>query len=243
MKVATLSFQNEIEPVQSGIDLLSKSVNALDLCKRLVHADFMQGNCTGVQIFLLDQNSIFVDLASYGRVHTFTDNNISAWDDTVISRAVRSRKVATEHFETGTLVALPTEYSDVVTGAMLFKFSNHIDVIQISGSLTAMLARLAGIFLDTKGFSLKSNSSPITLQADNDSMSLQELTTRQIQILGLVAEGLTNQEIAGKVLLSESTVRQETIRIFRILKCHNRAEAVVKARAVGIISSVSKVSP
>ncbi|MFM2031206.1 MAG: hypothetical protein RI927_826, partial [Actinomycetota bacterium] len=71
--------------------------------------------------------------------------------------------------------------------------------------------------------------------------AVQELTTRQLRVLNLVADGLTNSEIAKLVLLSESTVRQETIRIFRILKCHTRSEAIVKARASGIIPSVQRV--
>ncbi len=74
---------------------------------------------------------------------------------------------------------------------------------------------------------------------NSPTVALEEITTRQVSILGLMADGLTNAEIAGKVLLSESTVRQETIRIYRALAVSGRLEAVAKARALGLISKIS----
>lgn len=51
------------------------------------------------------------------------------------------------------------------------------------------------------------------------------LSDRQIVILKLVSQGLTNIEISEQIGYSESTVRQETVRIFATLGCSNRREA------------------
>jgi DNA-binding NarL/FixJ family response regulator len=50
-----------------------------------------------------------------------------------------------------------------------------------------------------------------------------------------MADGLVNVEIARELMLSESTIRQETIRIYRALGVHNRTEASKKGRALGLI--------
>lgn len=52
-----------------------------------------------------------------------------------------------------------------------------------------------------------------------------DLTERQEIILRLMSEGRTNAGIAEMLGYSESTIRQETIKVFAKLKCHGREEA------------------
>jgi PAS domain S-box-containing protein len=54
------------------------------------------------------------------------------------------------------------------------------------------------------------------------------LTTRQLEILALVAEGLSNAEIARRLFLSESTVKWHLRKILRALGVSNRAQAVAR---------------
>lgn len=54
------------------------------------------------------------------------------------------------------------------------------------------------------------------------------LTPRQIEILGLVAEGLSNADISQRLYLSESTVKWHIRKILRSLRVANRAQAVAK---------------
>ena len=225
----------ELEAVRVGIDLLSKSTNAHDLCRRVAHADFMDGFCHGVAVYLLNQRSELVQVADYGRGYDFGPEVLTAWDENVLAKAVRSRKVATEVTGDATLYALPIQHDDVITGVFIFNLSKKLPSPVFSDEVISMLSRLGGLFMETKGLSLRVTGS--NGNGDDGPISVQELTSRQVHIIGLIAEGLTNAEIAKKVLLSESTVRQETIRIFRVLKCHNRSEAIVKARANGIISN------
>ena len=61
------------------------------------------------------------------------------------------------------------------------------------------------------------------------------LSERQMQILGLMAKGLTNGQIAARVGFSESTVRQETMAIYRFLNVGGRHEAVRIAGLRGML--------
>jgi DNA-binding NarL/FixJ family response regulator len=67
--------------------------------------------------------------------------------------------------------------------------------------------------------------------------SAEHLSARQITILSHIQDGLVNMEIAKELLLSESTIRQETVRIYRILGVGNRQDAVKRGQALGIISN------
>lgn len=63
-----------------------------------------------------------------------------------------------------------------------------------------------------------------------------QLTRRELEVLHLLAQGLTNREIAEKLYLSPNTLRVYTYSIYRKLDVHNRTQAVAKARQLGILS-------
>jgi DNA-binding NarL/FixJ family response regulator len=61
-----------------------------------------------------------------------------------------------------------------------------------------------------------------------------ELTEREREILGLVAQGLTNAEIARRLVVSDKTVRNHVSNVFAKLHVSGRAEAVARARDAGL---------
>ena len=64
---------------------------------------------------------------------------------------------------------------------------------------------------------------------------IEPLSDREIDVIQLIAKGLTNQEISNKLFLSMHTVKTHTRNIYSKLGAHHRAEAVAKARAFGIL--------
>jgi LuxR family maltose regulon positive regulatory protein len=61
------------------------------------------------------------------------------------------------------------------------------------------------------------------------------LSARELEILQLIADGLSNQEIAARLYLALDTVKGHNRRIFEKLQVQRRTEAVAKARALGLL--------
>jgi LuxR family maltose regulon positive regulatory protein len=66
---------------------------------------------------------------------------------------------------------------------------------------------------------------------------IEPLSEREIEVLQLIAEGLSNREIAQKLFLSVNTVKVHTYNIYGKLSVHSRTQAVAQARALGILPS------
>gem|GEM_PF-56060 len=67
---------------------------------------------------------------------------------------------------------------------------------------------------------------------------IEPLSERELEVLQLLADGLTNPEIATKLFLSLNTVKVHTRNIYSKLDAHNRTQAVAQARALGILSPI-----
>ena len=61
------------------------------------------------------------------------------------------------------------------------------------------------------------------------------LTERELQILPLIAEGLTNKEIASKLYLTEQTIKWYRMRLNEKFEAKNASALIVKAKELGII--------
>jgi LuxR family maltose regulon positive regulatory protein len=70
-----------------------------------------------------------------------------------------------------------------------------------------------------------------------DSELIEPLSEREIEVLQLIAEGLTNQEISSQLYLSLNTVKAHTHNIYGKLGVTSRTQAAAKARALGLLSS------
>ena len=66
----------------------------------------------------------------------------------------------------------------------------------------------------------------------------QALTARQLQVISLVGQGLSNKEIANSLKISEGTVKQHIFAIFRVLNVSSRAKLAVLSQRIGITNNL-----
>jgi len=62
------------------------------------------------------------------------------------------------------------------------------------------------------------------------------ITPRELEVLQLIAEGLSNKEMAGRLFVSENTVKTHASRVFDKLGATRRTQAVQFAKSQGLIA-------
>jgi len=115
--------------------------------------------------------------------------------------------------------------------------------IEIYGGLIALMFAVLGIWLGLKLTKTKETIvvREVLLPAPHsftlDEVKLRELgiTRRELEILELIAGGLSNREIAEKLFVSENTVKTHSSRLFDKLSAKRRTQAVQLGKELGLI--------
>jgi LuxR family maltose regulon positive regulatory protein len=64
---------------------------------------------------------------------------------------------------------------------------------------------------------------------------IEPLSQRELEVLRLIAQGLSNHEISARLFLSLNTVKGHNQKIFGKLQVQRRTEAVARARELGLL--------
>ena len=131
----------------------------------------------------------------------------------------------------------------VVLRVIEFRFLIVQHSIEIYGGLIAAMFAGLGIWLGLKLTKKKEvvvvkevlipSTQPFTLNEER----LKDLgiTRRELEILELIAQGLSNREIADKLFVSENTVKTHSSRLFDKLSARRRTQAVQIGKEMGLI--------
>jgi NarL family two-component system response regulator LiaR len=114
---------------------------------------------------------------------------------------------------------------------------------EIYGGLVAVIFSALGIYL---GLRLARSREVVVVREvrvpeggpfELDLEKLREIgiTQREHEILGLIAEGLSNREIGERLFVSENTVKTHSSRLFAKLGVNRRVQAIQKGRELGLI--------
>jgi two-component system, NarL family, response regulator LiaR len=114
--------------------------------------------------------------------------------------------------------------------------------IEIYGGLVAGIFAALGIWLGLKLTKkpetiVKEVFVPVAGPFALDEKKREDLgiTRRELEILGLIAQGMSNREIAEKLYVSESTVKTHSSRVFDKLGARRRTQAVQIGKEYGLL--------
>jgi len=128
--------------------------------------------------------------------------------------------------EDSAFVAFPIERSGTPVAVAAVFFKDRIDLNPEIELFIESIANLLAMYLHLQAMASGKipNSDPGMNAAQHSDLGI-ELTQRQLLILRMISEGRTNVSISEMLQYSESTIRQETIKIFSKLGCDGREEA------------------
>ena len=234
-----MDVKDEINQSVRMIGLLASSGSGNELCRRLASDEIFGTGTLGVQIFALTNAGRWQLLGSYGK-NPYEGQTMSQFDENLLTQTARTRELATGTVEIDgaevDAVACVSLRGDVPVGAVIRTSAKGSYMFTPNNGTLRAIQDAGGLFLDSIGYKTVANSNEAR-QASPDDM-----TERQHAILIEMAHGKTNLVIANEMILSESTIKQESVKIFRALGVGTRQQAVFKARTLGLLPEDLEVS-
>lgn len=215
----------EMRVIERFTQALTSSPDAQGFCRDLVHGHAFDASSVGIELLAVDFAGELKSVASYGR-GSASPASMSLWDENPVAVAINGKSWVVFEAEGGWNQVVPFSTSIAPLGGL---------VILSKKQPTPMPKELQHIVARLGGFYLQTNELASRIDSQRSPAEPEALTQRQREILGLMSNGQTNADIAGVLLLSESTIRQETVKIYRLLGVGTRSEAWKKALALGLI--------
>jgi LuxR family maltose regulon positive regulatory protein len=142
-------------------------------------------------------------------------------------------------------VALKT-FQALRSGAGEQMVLEHIPMAQLlseaaaRGVMPDYVAKLLAVFESEAQPGLAGHQATPWKSADNSYLPttqplIEPLSQRELQVLRLISQGLSNREISGRLFLALSTIKGHNRIIFDKLQVQRRTEAVARARELGLL--------
>jgi DNA-binding CsgD family transcriptional regulator len=252
--LATGVSDSSLDLVLQMLQALAQAETADDFCKAMALEVLSDIGVVATHVGRLDSDGHLTMIGSYGYSQQRVQNTArpSIWENMAIAETVRTGKILIfntwddymakypdkAHLASPgqAFVCLPLKMRGSRAGGFGIAFSRAINENIIDPKLWQIFTAAAEIFL-IKGWNteMQRNPMPGNQFGEDEKFVAKSLSDRERNVLRAIAQGKTNSQIAREFAYSESTIKQDTIRIFKILGVKKRADAVLAANTLGII--------
>ena len=101
--------------------------------------------------------------------------------------------------------------------------------------ILAVIFTVLGVWVGRRLTRVKIVTAPVDFQLDEDSLKRLGISKREYEVLELISQGLSNQEIADTLFVSTSTIKTHTSNLFSKLDARRRTQAIQRAKELRIL--------
>jgi DNA-binding CsgD family transcriptional regulator len=221
--------------IRAFIDLLSHRPTSDEISRALVMEYMASFGACCARIGRLHPDDSLEFLGEYGfdagkAKQTFPSDVWRSWesDEALIALG----KNAEPWNPSKNLLMIQLRERGAVHGYLVLRFSQPVADTTTVEEVARNYAAALGLYLS---LAHEAGSGSARNIIERNETSSDQLTPRQISILRGMVEGKTNHELAHELGFSVSTIRHETIRIFRALAVSDRKEAAKKALSLALV--------
>lgn len=245
---------DELEVSLRMLHSLAEAEDADELCRSLALNVLLEYGVVATYVARLDSDGHISMIGSYGYSQQRVENTgrPSIWENMSITETIRTGRVMIyESWEEyiarypdkvhmaspgKAFVCLPLRVKGARAGGLGISFAEPITNAGINPRLWEVFSAAGDVFL-TKGWASELARRPVPTGdfGEDEKFAAATLSDREQVVLKQVALGKTNQQIARDLSFSESTIKQDTIRIFKVLGVKTRKDAVLAAKTLGLI--------
>ena len=227
------SYLSDVVRFTTFLTLHPKPIDVLAALGR----DFLHGyGVTSVQLFSLLNNNLLELHAEIGTPNKFTAAQLSQRKLEELENLISTENICRDIALTGcicdpksTLTVTPFSSGTSLYGFFLVEWPENQQISKEAMEAATLYSALSSLyFTHSKFFSFEPDGL-------NGSAKAPKMSDRQTQILQGMIEGKTNHELATDLGFSVSTIRHETMAIFRALGVSDRKEAAKAAQQMELI--------
>jgi len=228
------SYLSDVVRFTSFLTLHPKPVDVLAALGR----DYLHGyGVTSVQLFSLLNNNLLELHAETGTPNKFTAAQLSKRTLEELESLISTENICRDIALTGcicdpksTLTVTPFSSGTSLSGFFLVEWPENQQISKEAMEAVTLYSALSSLYFShSKFFSLEQT------KTGEGVANAPTMSDRQIQILQGMVDGKTNHELATDLGFSVSTIRHETMAIFRALGVSDRKEAAKAAQQMELI--------
>ena len=229
------SYLSDVVRFTTFLTLHPKPIDVLAAMSR----DYLRGyGVTSVQLFSLLNNNLLELHSEVGTPNQFTAARLSKRKLEELESLIATENICKEIALNGcicdpksTLTVTPFSSGTTLAGFFLLEWPENSTISNEALEAVTLYSALASLYFTHSRF-----FAPTRENIDRGSLSGPSVSPRQIQILQGMVDGKTNHELASDLNLSVSTIRHETMVIFRSLGVSDRKEAALAAQQMELIN-------